>query len=180
MSNPFEAMKEQLKTGIKAVSAPHLFTTPLDLAREMADMLRIDEDSRVLEPSAGTGVLIDAIIGTGCEITACEINYELAEGLYNKVNDVYVMDFLTMGRANPERFDAVIMNPPFDNGQDIKHILHALSMLKEGGQLVAICADGPRQKKQLEPLCDYWEPLPPGTFKTSGTMVNTVLLEITK
>jgi len=38
------------------------------------------------------------------------------------------------------------MNPPFENGADIKHIQHAMKMLKPGGRLVAICANGPRQQ----------------------------------
>jgi len=182
MNSPFEDMKEQLKTGIKAVSAPHLFTTPPTLTQEMADMLNVSNGIRILEPSAGTGVLIDAVAPHFPHITACEINNDLAQSLIHnsQANIVRQCDFLTMELGDAEPFDAVIMNPPFDNGQDIKHILHALTMLKEGGQLVAICSGGPRQKAKLEPLCDYWEPLPPGTFKASGTMVNTVLLSITK
>jgi hypothetical protein len=70
------------------------------------------------------------------------------------------------------------MNPPFENGADIKHITHAISFLKPGGRLVAICANGPRQNEKLRPLADTWEPLPDGTFKESGTGVNTVLLTI--
>jgi hypothetical protein len=37
------------------------------------------------------------------------------------------------------------LNPPFGNADDIKHIMHAWKMLKPGGRLVAICANGPRQ-----------------------------------
>ena len=70
------------------------------------------------------------------------------------------------------------MNPPFENGSDIKHILHARQMLKAGGRLVAICANGPRQERELQPLCDSWEVLPPGSFAEQGTNVNTVLLSM--
>lgn len=76
------------------------------------------------------------------------------------------------------RFDRVVMNPPFENGADIKHITHALTMLKPGGRLVAICANGPRQNEQLRPLADTWEELPAGTF--DGTGVRAVLLVIAK
>lgn len=182
MNCPFENMKEQLKTGVKAVSSDQLFTTPPELAERMADMLCIDEESHVLEPSAGTGVLIDAIIDTGCEITACEISTDLCEGLYNKVNNVLNCDFMDVHLVRETRYDAVIMNPPFSMCRDIKHIKRAYRMLREGGQLVAICGNGGFQNKQLKPWVEerggIWEVLPEGTFKQSGTMVNTVLIYV--
>jgi 16S rRNA G1207 methylase RsmC len=46
------------------------------------------------------------------------------------------------------------MNPPFANGDDIKHITHALKMLNPGGRLVAICANGPRQNDKLRSVVD--------------------------
>lgn len=74
------------------------------------------------------------------------------------------------------------MNPPFANGADIAHILHARRFLAPGGRLVAICAGGPRQAAKLRPLVEAcggeWEPLPAGTFKDAGTGVSTVLLTL--
>jgi SAM-dependent methyltransferase len=75
-------------------------------------------------------------------------------------------------------FDKIVMNPPFKNGDDIKHIKHAIKFLRPGGRLVALCANGPRQREQLMPLADTWEDLPQGTFKDSGTMVNAAMLTI--
>lgn len=75
-------------------------------------------------------------------------------------------------------FDVVLMNPPFNGGADIKHIQHALQFLKPGGKLVAICANGPRQREQLMPLATHWEDLPAGSFNEAGTNVNTALLVI--
>jgi hypothetical protein len=51
-------------------------------------------------------------------------------------------------------------------------------MLKPGGRLVAICANGPRQREKLQPIASSWEDLPSGTFK--GTGVNAALLVIDK
>ena len=68
------------------------------------------------------------------------------------------------------------MNPPFENGTDIKHILHARGLLKPGGRLVAICANGPRQQAKLRPLASSWKPLPSDTF--AGTSVNAALITI--
>lgn len=74
------------------------------------------------------------------------------------------------------------MNPPFENGSDIKHIRHAFTFLKGGGVLVALCAAGPRQEDNLRPWVEAnggtWEPLGPGLFE--GTGVSVVLLSIRK
>jgi len=51
-------------------------------------------------------------------------------------------------------------------------------MLAPGGRLVALCANGPRQRDQLRPLCQLWEDLPAGSFKAAGTGVNVSLLII--
>jgi hypothetical protein len=77
-------------------------------------------------------------------------------------------------------FDAVLMNPPFAQGADIEHITHALTMLKPGGRLVALCANGPRQNANLRPLVEAcggaWEDLPADTFKEEGTGVRVALI----
>jgi hypothetical protein len=81
------------------------------------------------------------------------------------------------------------MNPPFERGADIEHILHAMKFLApagwdpglmgdKGGLLVAICANGPRQQAELKPLATTWEELPEGTFAAQGTNVRTVMLTI--
>lgn len=74
------------------------------------------------------------------------------------------------------------MNPPFQDGVDIEHIRHAVKFLKPGGRLVALCANGPRQRAALKTLAEdsggSWEDLPTGVFKAEGTGVNVALLVI--
>lgn len=60
--------------------------------------------------------------------------------------------FLSLDPDDLGSFDHVIMNPPFENANDIRHIQHAKAFLKPRGLLVAICADGPRQREKLMPL----------------------------
>ena len=84
------------------------------------------------------------------------------------------------------------MNPPFSNFQDLKHVVHAYSMLEKGGILVAIiganslvrsqcnkeageCVEILRSGKKFEVI-----PLPSGSFTESGTNVDTVILKIQK
>jgi SAM-dependent methyltransferase len=182
----FEQMAESLKAGVKVVTAPQLFPTPPETAEYMVDLADIQGGNRVLEPSAGSGNIIAAIRKAGfngnIHLDAIEINYDLCQSLKARGVDVDRQDFLEVEPGGtycpdaPDGWDRIIMNPPFQNGADIKHIKHALSLLKPGGKLVALCAGGPRQKEQLEPLADYWEPLPEGSFKAQGTNVSVCLM----
>ncbi len=110
------------------------------------------------------------------------MNQSLASSLTVHYSGVTVVngDFLEQN-GNLGSFDVCLMNPPFaPSAADIKHITHAVRFLKPGGHLVAICANGPRQREALMDLADYWEDLPAGTFEASGTGVNTALLVIRK
>ncbi len=184
----FKAMREQLKQGVQVVSTPQLFPTPPELARRMVELAEIEPGQAVLEPSAGTGRILRAIREVTYERfasmpirTAVEINSMLCDRL--RISEagatIHTRDFLQC-HGDIGTFHKILMNPPFGGGQDIEHIKHAIGMLKPGGRLVAICADGPRQNDTLKPIVDAmggtWEKLPQGTFKESGTNVNTVLL----
>jgi phospholipid N-methyltransferase len=179
------AMKATLKAGIKVQAVNQLFPTPAHLAKVMVDLAKIEPGHTVLEPSAGTGAILDAIAtkAPGAKVFAVEINHGLCETLSQRTSapdgvcrDVLQGDFLECFGLG--LFDKILMNPPFENGTDIKHIQHAAKMLKPGGTLVAICANGPRQQAALKPMASNWSPLPAGTFKDAGTGVNTVLLVI--
>lgn len=180
----FQALANQLKAGVQVVSAPQLFPTPPELAERMVELAEIEPEHRVLEPSAGTGSILRAIhpyARKGAEVVAVEVNRQLANLLERGrlADSVVEGDFLDWKPAALDApFDRIIMNPPFENAADVKHIQHAASMLNSGGVLVALCANGPRQREALQPLADLWEDLPPGSFKESGTGVNVALLVI--
>ena len=174
---------------IKLLDIPGYFPTPAPLAARMVELAELEANQEVLEPSAGTGNICKAILDAGAKVFAVEQNYTLSEYLSKLITpaaeraagickNVLQGDFLEQ-KGNLGTFDRIVMNPPFENRGDIKHILHARRMLKPGGKLVAICANGPRQREELEPLADTWEELPEGTFKQSGTGINTVLLTMT-
>lgn len=180
-----KAVKDQLKKGIavQVVNAPQLFPTPPDLARRMVELAGVQPGERVLEPSAGTGRLLDAL-PDGCDVVAVEVNGTLARRLSDLGHKVHAATFLAQtAHGLGGHFDVVLMNPPFGKAEDITHIQHAMRMLKPGGRLVAICAGGPRQAQTLRPTVEslggIWEPLPAGTFKDEGTGVNSVLLSLT-
>jgi hypothetical protein len=185
----FDAMKEQLKAGVKVVSAPQLFPTPPGLAARMAVLLDAHRGQTVLEPSAGTGRLTRAVrsVEPAAEIVAVEINSELSDALkgdaLSACSWVYRADFLGWTDAR-ESFDRAILNPPFADAQDIEHIMRAFAFLLPGGKLVALCANGPRQNAKLRPFVESnegtWEELPEDTFAESGTHVRAVLLTMRK
>jgi phospholipid N-methyltransferase len=189
----WENLREAAKIGVQVVSTPQLFPTPKPLAARLIQEADIQPGHRLLEPSAGTGALLDAIDmgnfrwadepGQQGESVAVEINTKLAKMLVAKwpLVRVFARDFLECN-GDLGAFDRIVMNPPFDHGTDIKHIQHAATMLKPGGRLVALCANGPRQREILKPLAEesggWWEDLPEGSFSEAGTDVNVALLVI--
>lgn len=102
------AMRKTLKAGVQVVTAPQLFPTPAPLAAEIVQMAEIEAGMTVLEPSAGTGNLLQAIReATAGEAvrTAVEINGKLCEQLKAQESgaDVHQADFLTL---SPETFES--------------------------------------------------------------------------
>ena len=188
-----KAMRATVKAGVQVVSAPQLFPTPHALAARMVDLAGLAIGMRVLEPSAGTGRLLEALPGvvpfslvrqTALEVVAVEVNAALAARLAcsGLAGTVRCADFLQCSAdvGDLGLFDAVLMNPPFAQGADIEHITHALKMLKPGGRLVALCANGPRQNASLRPMVEArggeWEDLQADTFKDEGTGVRVALI----
>jgi len=101
----------------------------------------IEPGQLVLEPSAGKGDIAEAIREAGAHPHCVEHNFSLVQILCAKGFEVeQAGDF--MEHAPVERFDAVVMNPPFENGQDAEHVQHAFKFLKPGGRLVAITGAG--------------------------------------
>lgn len=175
----FTNLKSALRNGVRVVSAPQLFPTPDAIAGRMVKLAEVEMYHEVLEPSAGTGSIVRALMRDGADdIVAVEVNQELAEHLRITLSRVHCVDFLS---CNGElgTFDRIVMNPPFANGADIEHIKHAIGMLKPGGKLVALCPNGAKQSRVLRPLSATWEELPEGSFREQGTGVRVVLLSIT-
>jgi 16S rRNA G1207 methylase RsmC len=166
----------------RAISAFNLFQTPEAIADRMTALLlpSLSAGSTVLEPSAGLGRIYTALrrAGHAGPVVLAENSPDCCRELYTLTDGDNVTlkqgDFLEMDITA----DAVIMNPPFKMGRDMKHIKHALSCLKPGGLLVSLCYNGVKQNKQLKPMADTWEVLPAGSFKAEGTRAEIALLTI--
>lgn len=177
----FDDLADTLKAGVKVVSAPCLFPTPPDVAAQVVALADVQSGQRVLEPSAGTGNLLAAIgkSRTDCKAVAVELNSYLADSLRTRflVNvEVRCADFLSCN-GDLGTFQRVVMNPPFDHGSDIRHVEHALTMLRDGGRLVAIVANGPQQHERLEPMATAWIDLPAKTFEGTGVHAAIVVID---
>jgi len=132
---------------------------------------------RALEPSAGTGNLVRAIQAAQetADVVAVGINATLVDGLSELAQECRCDDFLTLGDELGQ-FGHVVMNTPFDHGSDIEHITYAFRMLKPGGRLVTICANGPRQQEVMGEICSEWIELSTATFKKQGANVNAAIV----
>lgn len=190
MVNQMRAAETALRAGtiVQTVVSSTLYPTPTAIAEEMVQVAELEPGHSVLEPSAGTGALMRAIReATGGSVvrTAVEIDPKLYDRLryIEKGSYVYNRDFLECN-GDLGAFDRIIMNPPFNDGQDIQHIEHALTMLKPGGRLVALCADGPRQRERFALRSSvsggFYRSLPPGSFSAQGTNVNVAMMLIRK
>ncbi len=176
-------LKTAIKAGVQVVAAPQLFPTPADVARQMVQLAGVQAGECVLEPSAGTGAIVKAVLeAVDTEVLAYEINGALCAALSRTFQSyklqVRQRDFLEVTDFQGS-YPKILMNPPFSNGADIKHIQHARSFLAPGGVLVAVCANGPRQHEHLKPEADAWIDLPAGTFADQGTNVNTAIVVFT-
>lgn len=162
---------------------PGYFPTPSAIVRRMIDLADIRPGMTVLEPSAGTGAIADAIRQAGVESVCVEINWTLATILEKKGYRVYCQDFLDFHIE----VDRVVMNPAFEYLQDTDHIRHAYDCLAPDGILVSIASEGPffrsdrkavAFREWLESVGGTSEKLPDGSFLSSGTGVATRIVII--
>ena len=165
------------------------FPTPEEHAQDMAARAGIEPGMRVLEPSAGNGMLADAARAAGASVDAVELASDLRDILQTKGYPLVGTDFMATEAKGD--YDAVIMNPPFSNDMDIDHVRHAYDHLKPGGRLVAIVSAmaGERSNRKnkafsewLESLGAEQEMMPEGAFKDSlnPTSVRTKIITIEK
>jgi predicted RNA methylase len=162
------------------------FDTPHAIAEQVVGLAGIQPGMLVLEPSAGIGNIARAAAKAGGVVTAVEIDAKRAGHLAGIAGVTgHNHDFL---QSTPnQHFDRVVMNPPFAKQADIKHVLHAFKFLKAGGRLVAIMSNSVmfrdnRMATDFRRFVDSrsgtMRALPEGSFKPSGTGVNTCIVTI--
>jgi len=114
--------------------------TPPWLAAEVADAVYV-EGLRVLEPSAGDGAIVRAVLDAGAEaVLAVEIDPAMAAKLRARFAgepvDVVEGDFLSLAfadegdRLHPNGWDVIVGNPPYDDGVDGDHLARIADLLE--------------------------------------------------
>lgn len=172
------APPEQTRAVARTLS---FFETPEALATELVELAQVKPGELVLEPSAGKGAIALALKRAGARVDVCEVEpsrFDYLRGLGFVGTNA---DFLELKPA--PLYDRIVMNPPFDAGRDIDHVTHALGWLKPGGVLVAVMSAGVEYRedarteafrKLVASRVGTIRPLPPLSFASSGTNVNTV------
>lgn len=164
------------------------FPTPEPVVKQMIGMCEINENSHILEPSAGRGAILDHIPCGNIQI----IEPDPINCTYLKQKGYKVIPY-TFEEAVQEQllkpYNLVIMNPPFSRQRDIKHIMLAYQGLDDGGMLVSIMSenslyyDTAITKKFRWFLAETNAQiiyLPFGPFAESGTYIDTVIVKIFK
>ena len=94
---------------------------------------------KVLEPSAGSGNLASVF---NANIVDCvEVSPLFCEVLKTKgFIQITNLDFLKFNTNN--KYDFIVMNPPYANKRLENHLAHALTMLGENGELLIVAPTG--------------------------------------
>lgn len=110
------------------------YPTPDYIAERMVEAAELVPGMSILEPSAGTGNIVDAAPDDR-NIACVEVSELHCQVLGSKGYKVHCADFLEWEGG---RFDRIVMNPPYSQGRAIAHLEKARDHLAPGGVLVAL------------------------------------------
>jgi hypothetical protein len=188
-TDPRPQVEGLIESGELTVERDGFFETPRAVVERMLELVPLPDDpfDLILEPSAGLGAIARHLHGN---MTLIEKNPQRCEELRKTFKNVLCLDFLTLNVTPHGNYYArIYMNPPFENMQDIDHVRHAYNCLSENGSLVSVMSESPffRTDAKAQAFRDwlrevdgYTERLPEGSFRESGTGVNTRLVVIHK
>lgn len=164
------------------------FETPPAVVEWVISEARLSLGVSVLEPSAGRGALAIPAAKITRKVQCVEIQPANVAHLRSVgYPPVMEADFFDLTPASLGMFERVVMNPPFDSGRDVDHVTHALKFVKPGGRLVSVMSAGVEFRDDAKTIAfralverygGQFRDLPPGSFKASGTNVNTCIVTI--
>lgn len=149
-----------------------------------------DASARILEPSAGDGALVNAVLAhaPSSRVVAVEPNPERARGIVQHPSiTVHGDTFEHYATTTPALFDAIVMNPPFSNTDSrtvwIDHLRLAWDLLAPGGRLTTILPAGftfrrdsrHTSARNLVTSHGGYHELAAGSFTASGSNINAVV-----
>lgn len=183
---PDAATVNEKPTGTAVATKLQFYPTPPAVVDILLRNLNFPKGAKVLEPEAGEGA-ITRRLPTDCDVTAIEIHPERAAYI-----GAICANFLTW-KGPLDHFDFILMNPPFFGTHWMEHVRKAYTHLKPHGTLRAILPASAEVNESraheefrswVEKTKDRWgrpwTSLPSESFASSGTNVETVILEIKK
>lgn len=181
---PMETIRDLVVSGVIPDQVSHQFyPTPEKLAELCVDLADIGPADRCLEPSAGQGALatrMPAMRTTCVELSALHCSILAAK--LGPAASVVQGDFLERAevwRAAGQRFDRVLMNPPFSEGRAKLHVEHAAGLVAPGGRLVAVLPGSMRGHELLGAEFEHeWHG--PYSDEFAGTSVCVAILVATR
>ncbi len=175
------------------------FPTPRVLAERMAEFVVRKPGMQVLEPSAGTGVLVAAAVARDAFVHCVEWDNFRSRELKDRFTIAIAVstqrDFVEYAKDHDGRpfqmYEGILANPPFcrvGQGDHVDHLHRMIDLLSPGGRLACVMPASllfrvDKRYVELRKRIGLFkgakiEALPEGTFKESGTLVNTCLVQI--
>jgi len=137
----------------KAQEGVDYFATPEPVGFKMVGWLGLRGGEDALEPSAGHGAIARWLPDTASR-TVIEPSPALRSRLAMVMNpaDDRIIDGTFEDLAAANKFDGIVMNPPFGVGGKtaIEHLAKAATHLRDGGRIVALIPTGPAADKRFE------------------------------
>ena len=178
---------EEVTTEAEYKQATQFFATPPDVVDEIIGLAGLGPDHIVLEPSAGDGAVAAAAArlaaAVDCiELDSCRAALLEQAGIYRQVR---CGDFLAI--ALDRQYDRVLVNPPFTRGADVRHVRHALRLVKPSGRLIAVMPENVRTRHDkaatalrglIDSYCGWFEEIEDRAFHRAGTDIKTVIAVI--
>ena len=170
------ALAESLEDRLRFVGIDGYTPTPHGIAARMVQLAAIMHGERVLEPSAGSGRLVEAVLAATpfANVDVCELAIAAREVLVVKQRyltfSLIGSNFLHL--ATSPTFDAILMHPPA--AEAAAHVLKAFQLhLRRGGRMVAIVPDqavfaGDRAAQMLRNTIDTHADEPDGELIVGG------------
>jgi hypothetical protein len=175
---PSSAITEILMTGQlpNKESFQYYPTSDEKLQDVLMDMADVQEEHSKLEPSAGSGHIAERM---GADTVCVELSSSRCEILKAKgFNKVICEDFVMWAQKTDQKFDRIVMNPPFADGRALQHVRLASMLLNKQGRLTAVVPVNFDASEISGVVCvGKSEPFK-GAFVGTGVIVKVISLEL--
>lgn len=163
--------------------------TSREVALRLISKATITHNTTILEPSAGSGDLVDVIkeFHPNVDVDCVELNSERRQTLKEKGYNLVGADFFKF--ETDKKYDYIIACPTYVNNIDVYHIMHMWNFLKDGGSIISLTSpywttrNNFKQvdfRKWLEDKEYGMNMLPDNSFIEKGDTQPSMIIKITK